>query len=721
MIMNNFYKKNTFFTLIAAMAMVFLIPMAVYAVTTVGNNTSVGGTLGVTGASTLSSTLAVTGNATSSGFLVVGTTSPANNMAAGDLLLGGNATTTGDLVITGGDLNKNAAALTVGGAVSLASTLTVTGKSTLTGNATSSGFLVVGTTSPTNNMAAGDLLLGGNATTTGDLVITGGDLNKDGTGLTIGGNASTTGDLVIVGGDLNKDGTALTIGSAVTLSKTTATGLTLSGTNSTAGIALTGTQTIGVSVANTVTTGINFAGGEETRPIKVGTLSSSVPGSGVELTTVNADNYAAAVDVNADDNNTARSVGEQAIGIKSRLMIYQENSNEDWAIDGLTKYSTVDKDENISAGVMGRWESAGASTITATGWGVAGVIGRIGTAGGAVAISDGARAAALMAFGNNANSNAFTGDGKYVGLWVLQSKTGTLQPFDYGVEIENSAATTGIQIGTATTGINLAGTNTTGISISGQNTTAIDITGGGTVTTGIDIGAATTGINFTGAQTNNIVITTSPTGTAGSILKAGTSSAKISTATANTNFIQIYAENTAATGDNRGIYNRLYFTADLGTGGGESLRSYTDLTGATVGTAHGAHISLGMGEETTGGAVTGLGVGVRATLGLPDIAMAAGGTYAAMMPEIYSFGDASDAGAVTELSFIRVVNGGDATGMGTVDDDAFLFSLQGLTAGDGHLFDSTVNLTNPQIDHTLKIKIGSSTYYIPLMDNANGS
>ena len=697
MIMNNFYKKNTFFTLIAAMAMVFLIPMAVYAVTTVGNNTSVGGTLGVTGASTLSSTLAVTGNATSSGFLVVGTTSPANNMAAGDLLLGGNATTTGDLVITGGDLNKNAAALTVGGAVSLASTLTVTGKSTLTGNATSSGFLVVGTTSPTNNMAAGDLLLGGNATTTGDLVITGGDLNKDGTGLTIGGNASTTGDLVIVGGDLNKDGTALTIGSAVTLSKTTATGLTLSGTNSTAGIALTGTQTIGVSVANTVTTGINFAGGEETRPIKVGTLSSSVPGSGVELTTVNADNYAAAVDVNADDNNTARSVGEQAIGIKSRLMIYQENSNEDWAIDGLTKYSTVDKDENISAGVMGRWESAGASTITATGWGVAGVIGRIGTAGGAVAISDGARAAALMAFGNNANSNAFTGDGKYVGLWVLQSKTGTLQPFDYGVEIENSAATTGIQIGTATTGINLAGTNTTGISISGQNTTAIDITGGGAVTTGIDIGTAVTGLTFTGGYTT-------------AAIQLGTSGSKITLAAAGDYAIDI--NTTSASTDTGTSVQPVHMISTMTGVGGVGGRALFEMDTEVV-LGGWANALKGYTDFGTNGSVTGLGSAIVAEMRMPAKTLTAG-TYAPLEIELVTQANGATGGTPVSFIYAELV-GADATAKTDMATTGSVFNFAGMEDAAGGMWEAeVVGAGNVDFTHVLKILINGTSYYIGL-------
>ena len=345
---------------------------------------------------------------------------------------------------------------------------------------------------------------------------------------------------------------------------------------------------------------------------------------------------------------------------------------------------------------------------------MAGVIGRIGTEA-AVAISDGARAAALMAFGNNANSNAFTGDGKYVGLWVLQSKTGTLQPFDYGVEIENSAATTGIQIGTATTGINLAGTNTTGISISGQNTTAIDITGGGTVTTGIDIGAATTGINFTGAQTNNIVIETAPTGTAGSILKAGTSSAPLSTATANTNFMQIYTKSTAADAgsDTRGIYNRLYLGGAT-TGGGESLRSFTTIDDAVVGTAHGAHLSLNFDSTANSAQLTGLGVAGRNTLHIPNDADWTSGTLAAVQAEIWSDGANSDPDGVTELSFIRVVNGGDATGDDDVNTDAFLLSIQGIPDAGGGTGLVTTYATDPTLTKGLRIKIGSTTYYIPL-------
>ena len=160
----------------------------------------------------------------------------------------------------------------------------------------------------------------------------------------------------------------------------------------------------------------------------------------------------------------------------------------------------------------------------------------------------------------------------------------------------------------------------------------------------------------------------------------GTSTTHWSTTTANTKVISIYADVSVGTGDNRGIYNRLYFKT-AGVGGGESLRSYTEITGVAIGTAHGAHLSLGMGESTTKGSVTGLGVAVRATLGFPNIAMDSGGTYAAIMSEIYSFGTSCDPAAVTELSFLRLVAGGDSTGRAAIDDKAYLLVLDGVAEG----------------------------------------
>ncbi len=168
---------------------------------------------------------------------------------------------------------------------------------------------------------------------------------------------------------------------------------------------------------------------------------------------------------------------------------------------------------------------------------------------------------------------------------------------------------------------------------------------------------------------------------AGPLVLAGTSSAPLICDTADTKFIQIYTDCGATSGDNRGIYNRLYLTG--AAGGGESLRSYTEISGVAAGTAHGAHISLGTGESTTVGTVTGLGVAVRATLGLASGAVS-GGTYAAIEPEICSFGTSTTT-TMTELSFIRCTMGGHANGITAIDDKAYLLVLDGCTEGAGNM------------------------------------
>lgn len=202
-----------------------------------------------------------------------------------------------------------------------------------------------------------------------------------------------------------------------------------------------------------------------------------------------------------------------------------------------------------------------------------------------------------------------------------------------------------------------------------------------------------------------------------SSINIGVSATHWSSSTADTKVISIYADITATSGDNRGIYNRLYIK---GAGaGGESLRSYTEITGVAAGTVHGAHLSLGMGESTTGGSVTGLGVAARCTLGLPDVALSAGGTYSALQSEIYSFGDNSDAGAVTELSFLRFVNGGTTNGKATVDDDAFLLVLDtGFSSGSAHIwYDKGSAITTGNASEWLKVKTPGGTRYLMLYDS----
>lgn len=270
-----------------------------------------------------------------------------------------------------------------------------------------------------------------------------------------------------------------------------------------------------------------------------------------------------------------------------------------------------------------------------------------------------------------------------------------------GLKIKSAAAAGGLALSVITSGTN-------------ENLT-IDAAGSGTITLGGTSTGDLTSTRVINANKGIDFTDTVITAAAGPLVLAGTAATPLASAVASTKFIQIYTKTTATTAgsETRSIYNRLELSGAT-TGGGESLRSYTEIDGVAVGTAHGAHITLGLGESTTKGSVTGLGVGVRSQLILPDGAVAAGGTYAALQPEIYSFGANSTPAAVTELSFIRVVNDGSTEGIAAVDAKAFLFSLQGFANAGGGAGFVTTYASSPTFTKGLRVKVGSSTFYIPL-------
>ena len=200
-------------------------------------------------------------------------------------------------------------------------------------------------------------------------------------------------------------------------------------------------------------------------------------------------------------------------------------------------------------------------------------------------------------------------------------------------------------------------------------------------------------------------ITFSAPVTSGSRVDMGVSSAKREkTSVANTKFMRFYLQNSATSGDNRGMYLRLYMTG--AGGGGEAARIFTTCEDVACGTAHGAHISLNFG---TTGSITGQGIACRNTLHVPK-AMT-NGTYAATQSEIYSDAATSDLAGVTEQSFHRFSNDGNATGKAKVDATGNLFSIQGMTIGSGKMVQ--VN-TAADATHAIRIKIGGTLYYIML-------
>lgn len=193
------------------------------------------------------------------------------------------------------------------------------------------------------------------------------------------------------------------------------------------------------------------------------------------------------------------------------------------------------------------------------------------------------------------------------------------------------------------------------------------------------------------------------------LMGKGTSTTPVNIGTTGSkNFLGFWVEADHTSGDVRGLYMRL-FMGGTSSASGEAARLFTTIqTGGVADSAHGAHISLSF--QTTGYA-SGLGVAGRNTLHIPDQASwSTGGTYAAVQAEIFSDGSASDPANVTELSYIRFVNGGNSSGISDVDDDAQLFSIQGGTIGTDNLVETAV--TEASYSHNIKILVGATQLYL---------
>lgn len=188
----------------------------------------------------------------------------------------------------------------------------------------------------------------------------------------------------------------------------------------------------------------------------------------------------------------------------------------------------------------------------------------------------------------------------------------------------------------------------------------------------------------------------------------GTSANPATTDEADKDFIEMRTQSSATSGSSRGLYWRHNLS---GAGqDGECIRAFTDLT-AAVGTARGSHVSLQAGAT---GYVTGLGAGMDAQLYIKNEALHANGTYAALNAEIYSEGATSSVAAATEVAFLRAVNNGNATGMGTVDDKAYLFSLVGFTSGAAKLWYDHQGTAPTNVEEWAKCKTPAGDRWLAL-------
>lgn len=157
-----------------------------------------------------------------------------------------------------------------------------------------------------------------------------------------------------------------------------------------------------------------------------------------------------------------------------------------------------------------------------------------------------------------------------------------------------------------------------------------------------------------------------------------------------------------------------YFESTMTGAGGVGGRAHFYMT---TNVALGGWSNAIKGEVVYGasGRTNGLGSAILAELQLS--AGTTQGNYAPLEIEL-GCGSGASTGTKTALMYLGVYG----TDVGTLDDNAYLFTLAGVTGGDGHLFDDAMSEdTSPAINATLKVNIDGTDWWIPLSDTKDCS
>lgn len=192
----------------------------------------------------------------------------------------------------------------------------------------------------------------------------------------------------------------------------------------------------------------------------------------------------------------------------------------------------------------------------------------------------------------------------------------------------------------------------------------------------------------------------------GLVAGCGTAASQKVSSAVGKNFMSFYLNSTAISGTSRGMYLRLYLgsNAAAAAAGGEALRAFTTVTtNAPADTCNGAHISLNFGA--TYGQISGEASAVKATFHVPAGRTIAG-TCDAICLALCS--DGAD-GTASNLSFIRCVFDGNATGAAVIDDAVNFLNIVGPA---GLIGDNALVRTNTSVTHSIKSFINGVRYDI---------
>ena len=221
------------------------------------------------------------------------------------------------------------------------------------------------------------------------------------------------------------------------------------------------------------------------------------------------------------------------------------------------------------------------------------------------------------------------------------------------------------------------------------------LTGALTANGGVTIGTAATGLTFTGGYTTTAI-------------QLGTSASNMTLAVYDDHVIDINVTSGSTDGSNsvRPIHMISTMTGVGGVGGRAEFVMATEVV-----LGGWANALKGYTDFGTAGSVTGLGSAIVAEIRMPAKALA-GGNYAPFEAELVFQSGGTTGG--TPVSFMHAQASGDSTSLADFNGTGYVMSIQGLTAGEGDIFEATVNTDSLSMTHTLRILIGGTAYYIPL-------
>jgi hypothetical protein len=312
---------------------------------------------------------------------------------------------------------------------------------------------------------------------------------------------------------------------------------------------------------------------------------------------------------------------------------------------------------------------------------------------------------AVLVFGQNVANYMEQGGS----VWNIGSG-GTLKVLSGGtLQIDSGATFTGAAAPSYTAGLTVTGGTVSLNADAAANTTNI-ATGAAAKTVSIGSTNTTSALNLLAGSGNldvtaasstfsgNVALGTA-TATSGLIVGGGANGTPLTTATGDKSYGLFYTQSTASTGTQRGIYWK-HFLGDT-TPSGEAARFYTVVNAIGATDAHGVHASLAYGAGMT---CTGESAALRSTLEVPDAVL--GGTNGSLYTELWAGGTTSD---MSNGQFQRYVFGGNATGIGVLDDSTALFSIEGNSIGSGNMVFASGKADGT---HLIRIRINGVAYYL---------